>query len=130
TGFWHILRSSPGPDLSRQLGQNGDVAVPRDYDGDLKTDVAVYRPSTSSIFVVNSATGGQIGPIPMGVVGDVPVPGDYFGDYNADFGTYRPSDGKWTIRNRPNGSTTERIIVAPLPSDRPAPADYDGDHKL
>ncbi len=130
TGFWHIVRSSPGPDLSRQLGQNGDVAVPRDYDGDLKTDVAVYRPSTSSIFVVNSATGGQIGPIPMGVVGDVPVPGDYFGDHNADFGTYRPSDGKWTIRNRPNGSTTERIIVAPLPTDRPAPADYDGDHKL
>jgi hypothetical protein len=129
TGFWHILRTSTGPDLSRPLGQSGDVPVPRDYDGDLKTDAAVYRPSTSSIFIANN-TGGPGGPIPMGVVGDIPVPGDYFGDYHADFGTYRPSDGKWTIRNRPNGSTTERIIVTPQPTDRPAPADYDGDHKL
>ena len=37
-------------------GISGDVPVPGDYDGDGKTDMAVWRPSLGVWFIVNSST--------------------------------------------------------------------------
>ena len=57
-----------------QWGQTGDVPVPGDYDGDGKTDFAVWRPGTGEWFVIDSSTGK---PRPAaqqwGDVGDIPV---------------------------------------------------------
>jgi hypothetical protein len=37
-------------------GVSSDVAVPGDYDGDSRTDVAIYRPSTGTWWVLKSST--------------------------------------------------------------------------
>src|SRR5207344_27484 len=45
TGAWYVLYSSTGTMATFQWGNGSDdMPVPRDYDGDAKADIAVYRP--------------------------------------------------------------------------------------
>ena len=43
-------------------GSLKDVPVPGDYDGDRKTDIAVWRPGDGNWYIRNSATGNSEGP--------------------------------------------------------------------
>ncbi len=69
-----------------------------DYDGDGKTDVGVFRPSTGTWYIINSST-ATWSSYSWGGAGDMPVPGDYDGDGKTDVGVFRPSTGTWYIIN-------------------------------
>ena len=47
-GVWYRLNSTNGSFRRCSSESDGDIPVQGDYDGDCKTDQAVYRPSTAS----------------------------------------------------------------------------------
>jgi hypothetical protein len=97
-----------------------------DVDGDGKSDVTVFRPSTGIWYLRNIVT-GLFEFYQWGLNGDVPVSGDYDGDGKADVAVYRPSTGIWYIRNSSNGSSA--FLQWGLTGDIPVAGDYDGDGK-
>lgn len=111
-GTWKITDQS---DVT--LGEAGDIAAPADYDGDGKTEPAVFRPSEGKFYL----PGGKV--VALGKAGDIPVCGDWDGDGFADVGVYRPTTLTWYI----NGMDSIRFGNK---NGIPVPADYDGDGKL
>jgi subtilisin len=72
---------------------------PSDYDGDGRSDIAVYRDGVW--WILRSSNGGGVGITWGGAAQDVPVPGDYDGDGKTDQAVYR--DGVWWILRSSNG---------------------------
>ena len=64
--------------------------MPGDYDGDGKIDIAVFRPSTGTWYILKSG-GSTLASYQWGLAGDTPVPGDYDGDGISDPAVWRPS---------------------------------------
>jgi subtilisin len=72
---------------------------PSDYDGDGRSDIAVYRDGVW--WILRSSNGGGVGITWGGAAQDIPVPGDYDGDGKTDQAVYR--DGVWWILRSSNG---------------------------
>lgn len=97
---------------------------PNDFDGDGRSDVAVYETTTGNWYIRYSSTGAIVAHN-FGVAGVVPVQGDFDGDGRADPTIFRAADGAWGILYSGLGTAE---IIGPLGGGFTAvPADYDGD---
>jgi glucose/arabinose dehydrogenase len=94
-----------------------------DFDGDRRTDPAVFRDTTGTWFLRNS--GGTAVGVRWGASGDVAVGADYDGDGRADIAVFRPSTGTWFVVRSGTGSGF--AVAWGTAGDLPVPADYDGD---
>jgi subtilisin-like proprotein convertase family protein len=72
-----------------------DIPFQGDLDGDGKTDLILYRPSTSQWFVQDSS--GGFAEYTFGTPGDIPIVGDFDGVGHDELGVYRPSTGQWFV---------------------------------
>ncbi len=112
----------------RNWGLWGDVPVTADYDGDRRTDTAVYRPSNGIWYIIESSTGAtrsrQWG---MHTLGDMPVHADFDGDGRADIAVYRQTTGVWFIICSRDNRVQVTAWGQPALGDVPIPGDYDGD---
>ena len=93
-----------------------------DFDGDGKSDISVFRPSTG-IWYLQQSNNGFTGAA-FGQSGDRIVPADYDGDGKTDLAVFR--SGIWYLQRSSLGFTG---IGFGLADDVPVPADYDGDGK-
>ncbi len=135
---WFVNLNGIGTTTQSAWGIESDFFVPVDYDGDNKTDIAIWRagaPTVASFYIFQSST-NTVRIEAFGQTGDEPrVVGDYDGDGKADLAVYRSgatagAQSTWFFRgslNNPGGNVT----YAPWGQngDFPAPGDYDGDGK-
>ena len=117
-------------DLAGNVSQNSPAlsvtiaeAPAADFDGDGKTDLVTFKPSTAQwVDTYSSGSGALTATFGMTNLGDVPVPGDYDGIGKSELAVYRPSTGQWFISG-PNGT---RIVSFGAPNtDIAVPGDYD-----
>ncbi len=96
-----------------------------DFDGDGKTDLAIFRQSSDLWIIRNSAGGGQTVQFGDPTQGDVPVAADYEGIGRSDLALFRPTTDQWIIRLS-TGATQILQFGDPSQHDIPVPGDYEG----
>jgi len=113
------------------FGLTTDRIVAGDFDGDARTDIAVFRPSDGNWYYQRSSTitaSGGVGTpavFQWGLTGDIPQPADYDGDKRTDFAVFRPSNSTWYISNSNNGAyNTFSAPVWGTSTDQPATSPY------
>jgi serine-aspartate repeat-containing protein C/D/E len=112
-----------------EYGNQGDVPVAGDWNGDGVANIGIFRGGTW--FLDADGNGrwsfGDVYVEHFGEVGDVPVVGDFNGDGIDDLGVYR--GGTWYLDADGDRSLTAHDKVFRLggPGDKPAVGDFNGD---
>ena len=132
---WYEHRTTDG-DYAQDWGLASDIFLAADFDGDTKSDIAVWRgglPFESYFYIFQSAT-NTLRTDQFGQTGDDPsVVGDYDGDGAADPAVYRDGANSgdpsfWYFRAS-TGPQAGQILGNQWGSngDFPGPGDYNGD---
>lgn len=96
-----------------------------DFDGDKKSDVSIFRPSTG-VWWYQRSSNNQDFSVKFGTVSDNIVPADFTGDGKTDIAFFRPSNSTWYIvRSEEENSFYGFPFGAS--DDTPVVGDYDGD---
>lgn len=96
-----------------------------DFDGDGKTDVSVFRPSTGVWYLQRSRDG--FAAAQFGISTDTLTSADFTGDGKSDVAIWRPSNGAWYVLR--SEDSTYYASSFGTNGDIPAPGDYDADGK-
>jgi hypothetical protein len=101
-------------------------SVKFDFDGDRKSDLAVWTMANGNWSWRSSAEGNAVKVGNFGQAGDKLVAADYDGDGKTQYAVWRPSNGTWYIKAANGGYTG---VQWGEPGDVPQTGDYDGDGK-
>lgn len=110
-GTWYLLRSQQGF-TAVQFGVSTNKPVVGDFDGDRKTDPAVFRDGVW--YLLGSQQGYNA--IQFGVATDIPAPAGYDGDGKTDSAVFR--NGSWYLLQSANGFTATQFGAS---NDKPVP---------
>ncbi len=124
--LYYLQRGNGGQVWRVVYGAFAMIQGKKDFDGDGKTDFAVWRPSDGTWYIILSSTGQGVTQ-QWGFPADIPVPGDYDNDGKTDIAVWRPSDGIWYIIRSSTGQGVTQQWG--FPADIPVPGDYDNDGK-
>ena len=86
-----------------------------DFDGDGRSDISVFRPSTGAWYRLNSSNGEFVG-ITFGQNGDIPAPADFEGDGKTDLVVVRPADGAWYLLQSTGFSAVQFGTAGDIPA--------------
>jgi hypothetical protein len=96
-----------------------------DFDGDRKTDLAVFKRANGQWRMSFSGSSTLVFSTFFGVDGDLMTPGDYNGDGRTELGVFRPSNGHWYVQQ----GAGYYAVQFGQNGDVPVAADYDADGK-
>jgi hypothetical protein len=103
------------------------LAMRGDYDGDGKSDPALWSASDGVWRIVKSRDGQAVS-LSWGTAGDLTLLGDYDGDGKSDLAVFRPAEATFYILKSGRSSDGSFLMKQwGLATDIPVPGDYDGD---
>ncbi len=127
--------SSPSAAFGTQFGLATDKLAPADFDGDGKTDIAVWREGALAYFYILNSSNNTFRAAQFGTTGDNPVVvGDWDRDGKADPAVYRAGTGggQSNFYYRPSTQPTVDFVTVSWGTggDKPMRGDFDGDGRL
>jgi hypothetical protein len=133
-GEWQVAFSSDGALHHLALLEPGEAneknvyyPAAADFDGDQRTDAAIWR-ARDGRWLIKRSSDGTLMKEHFGLAGDTPLPADFDGDGKADAAVWRNGgDGLHILRS---SDQTEQAIYLGQAGDVPVLGDFDGDGKI
>ena len=121
--------TSPPENIFIVFGQNGDIPIVGDWNGDGIDTPGLFRPGNTQFLLSNGFVGTiDITPFTFGAKGSTPVTGDWDGDGVATIGVFNPGTGQMSLNNtNTSGNGVGDIVFSfGLNGDFVLAGDWDG----